>query len=118
MSYNFSNETPIYLQIVEIIIYDIISGILKPGDKLLSVRDYSALFKANPNTIQKALQILEDKGLIFTERTNGKYVTNDLELIQKEKETIFETKINNFIKDINKMGYTYEDVFNKLKEGK
>ena len=55
MSYNFSNETPIYLQIVEIIIYDIISGILKPGDKLLSVRDYSALFKANPNTIQKAL---------------------------------------------------------------
>lgn len=118
MSYNFSNETPIYLQIVEIIIYDIISGILKPGDKLLSVRDYSALFKANPNTIQKALQILEDKGLIFTERTNGKYVTNDLELIQKEKETIFEMKINNFIKDINKMGYTYEDVFNKLKEGK
>ena len=118
MSYNFSNETPIYLQIVEIIIYDIISGAINPGDKLLSVRDYSSLFKANPNTISKALMILEDKGLIYTERTNGKYVTTDLELIQKEKENIFLTKLENFIKDINKMGYTYDDVFNKLKEGK
>lgn len=118
MSYNFSNDTPIYLQIVEIIIMNIINGTIKPGDKLPSVREYSLIFKANPNTIVKSLAILEDKKLIYTERTNGKFVTDDLELINKEKESIFELKFNNFMKDINQMGYSYQDVLNKIKEGK
>ena len=118
MSYNFSNDIPIYLQIVEIIIMDIINGTIKPGDKLPSVREYSAIFKANPNTIAKSLTILEDKMLIYTERTNGKFVTDDLELINKEKENIFELKFNNFMKDINQMGYSYQDVLAKIKEVK
>lgn len=118
MNYNFSNDIPIYIQIVEIITMDIINGTIKPGDKLYSVREYSAIFKANPNTIQKALAILEDKKLIYTERTNGKYVTEDLELIKKERENIFELKFKNFMKDINQMGYSYQDVFNRIKEVK
>lgn len=116
MSYNFTNETPIYLQIVDIIINDIISGNIKPGDRLLSVRDYSSLFKANPNTIQKSLMILEDKKLIYTERTNGKFVTDDLILINKFKKEIFELKFNNFLKEINNMGFSYQDIETKLKE--
>lgn len=118
MGYNFTNETPIYLQLVEIIIIEIISGKIKPGDKLPSVRDYSALYKANPNTIQKALMILEDKKLIYTERTNGKFVTQNLDLINKEKEEIFEMKFKNFMKDINSMGYSCQDLLNRLEEEK
>ena len=118
MNYNFSNDTPIYIQIVGIITMNIINGTIKPGEKLNSVREYSAIFKANPNTIQKALAILEDKKLIYTERTNGKYVTENLELINKERENIFDLKFNSFIKDINQMGYSYQDVLNRIKEVK
>ena len=58
---NFDNNTPIYLQIIRIIKLDIIKGEYKPGDKLLSVRTLALKYKVNPNTIAKALNILEDE---------------------------------------------------------
>ena len=64
--FSFNNDTPIYLQIVDIIRNDISSGKLKPGQKLPSVREYALEFKVNPNTICKAMQILEDKKIIYT----------------------------------------------------
>ena len=64
--FSFNNDTPIYLQIVDLIRNDISSGKLKPGQKLPSVREYALEFKVNPNTICKAMQILEDKKIIYT----------------------------------------------------
>jgi DNA-binding transcriptional regulator YhcF (GntR family) len=118
MNYTFDNERPIYLQIVDIITNEIISGVLKPGEKINSVREYALIMKANPNTIVKALALLEDKKLIITERTNGKFVTTDLEIIQKYKENVFLEKVDVFLKEINQMGYTKEDVIKILKEEK
>ena len=88
MSYKFDNIRPIYIQIMEIVKQDIISGRLKKGDKILSVREYATLLQVNPNTVQKSLSELEKEGLIYTERTNGKYVTNDESLITKIKEEV------------------------------
>lgn len=61
------------------------AGDLKPGDKLPSVRDFALQFKVNPNTIQKALGELESEQLIYTERTNGKFITNDQQLIERSR---------------------------------
>ena len=116
MNYTFDNERPIYLQIVDIITNEIISGVLKPGEKINSVREYALIMKANPNTVVKALALLEDKKLIITERTNGKFVTSDLEIIKKYKENIFLEKVNQFMKEIDQMGYTKEEVIKILKE--
>ena len=77
MEYNFDNERPIYIQLVEMLKIEIISGRIKSGEKLPSVRDFAMKAKVNPNTMQKALTELERENLIYTERTNGKYVTND-----------------------------------------
>lgn len=118
MSYTFNNDTPIYLQIVDIITKEITSGILKPGQKIPSVREYAVIFKANPNTISKALQILEEGKLIFTERTNGKYVTENLQVITKSKEEIFEQKVKCFVNDLQSMGYNTEDIIKKIMENK
>ena len=63
---NFDNNIPIYLQLVNEIKLYIISGRLKPGDRLLSVREFALHFKVNPNTICKALSILENEKLIYT----------------------------------------------------
>ena len=116
MSYSFDNERPIYLQIVEIIKNEIFSGILKPNDKLPSVREYATIFKANPNTIAKALLILEQEGYIYTERTNGKFVSNNLKLFEKEKEVLFKEKVNTLIDDLIELGFSKEDVIKKLME--
>lgn len=116
MSYTFNSDTPIYLQIVDIITKEITSGILKPGQKIPSVRDYAAIFKANPNTISKALQMLEENKLIYTERTNGKYVTENLQIITKSKEEIFEQKVKDFVKDLQSMGYNIEDIIKEIME--
>ena len=116
MNYIFDNERPIYLQIVDIITNEIISGVLKPGEKINSVREYALIMKANPNTVVKALALLEDKKLIITERTNGKFVTSDLEIIKKYKENFFLEKVNQFMKEIDQMGYTKEEVIKILKE--
>lgn len=114
MNYAFDNERAIYFQIVDFITKDISSGLLKPGQKIPSVREYAIIMKANPNTICKALSILEDKKLIITERTNGKFVTTDLELIKNYKEQNFIEKVNSFIREIEKMGYSKEDIVNKI----
>ena len=75
MNYNFDSERPIYLQIIDFIKNQIINGTLKSGDKIPSVRELALTFKVNPNTIVKALYFLETEKLIYTDRTNGKFVT-------------------------------------------
>ena len=116
MSYKFNNEIPIYLQIADIITNEITSGQLKPGQKLMSVREYASYFSANPNTIAKSLQILEDRNLIYTERTNGKFVTKEADLISKNKEVIFNEKVKEFIDTMTSIGYTKDEIIKKIKE--
>lgn len=116
MRYKFNNEVPIYLQIVDIITKEIANGSLTPGQKIPSVREYAMIFSANPNTIAKALQILEDKGLIYTERTNGKFVTLEKDYITNNKKAIFDEKIKTFVLDMESLGYDKETIINKIKE--
>lgn len=116
MNYTFNNEIPIYLQIAEIITKDISSEKLKPGSKLPSVREYALKLKANPNTVSRALFILEQKKLIYTDRTNGKYVTNNLEIIKEYRKDAFEKKIDDFLIDLKLMGYSKEEILNKIME--
>ncbi len=85
MNFEFNNNIPIYIQLVEQLKIHIISGKLEAGERLPSVRDLALQTKVNPNTMQKALAELEELGLVFTERTNGKFVTKNQELIEKIK---------------------------------
>ena len=88
MEFTFDNNIPIYIQVLEYIKIYLISGVFKCGEKLPSVREFATTFKVNPNTMQKALVELETLSLIYTERTNGKFVTTDKKLINKYKEII------------------------------
>ena len=62
MPWELDNDRPIYLQLMERIRHDIISGVYKPGDKIPSVRDLALDAAVNPNTMQKALAELERSG--------------------------------------------------------
>lgn len=116
MEYVFDNERPIYIQLVEIIRVDIVSGKFKKGQKLPSVRELALIMKVNPNTMQKALTTLEDEKLIYTERTNGKYVTEDENLIEKIKTQLAQEKVNNYLNSMKNIGISYELAVKYLQE--
>ncbi len=104
MDFTFDNNIPIYIQLLEYIKIYLISGVFKAGDKLPSVRDFANTFKVNPNTMQKALQELESMKLIYTERTNGKYVTKDEKILEKLKDEYAITLAKSYISGMKKIG--------------
>lgn len=116
MDYIFDNERPIYVQLVEKIRIEIVSGKLKLGERIPSVRELALTAKVNPNTMQKALAELENEGLIYTERTNGKFVTDNKDLIDKIKRGLAKEKVNNYINDMKNIGITYEEAIKYLQE--
>ena len=116
MDHIFNNERPIYIQLVEKIKLEIVSGKLKTGEKIPSVRDLALTAKVNPNTMQKALVEIESEGLIYTERTNGKFVTENKELIEKIKKEMAEEKVKNYLNDMNNIGINYKEAIKYLQE--
>ncbi len=83
MPWNLNSDRPIFMQIIEIIQLDIISGRYAPGEKLPSVRDLASEAAVNPNTMQKALSELERSGLVYSQRTSGRFITEDTKMIEK-----------------------------------
>ncbi len=110
MKTEFDNNIPIYLQLVEQIKRDIISGKIFAGERLPSVRELALQLKVNPNTVQKALVELEEVGLVFTERTNGKFVTEDISLIEKHKKEYADLITKKYIDTMQKIGIDKNDV--------
>lgn len=115
MDWTFENDRPIYLQLVEKLRISIISGEYKPGERLPSVRDLAIQIKANPNTVQRALQELEEKQIIYTQRTNGKFVTQDSKLLQSLKEEIAKEKLDAFLENMEMLGIQEEKIINFIK---
>lgn len=115
MGFDFDNNIPIYLQIAKILKIKIISGDISPGERLPSVRDLAVELKANPNTVQRALADLENEKLIFTERTNGKFVTDNKALILKHKTAYASSLTEEYLNSMNKIGFSKEDAVNYIK---
>ena len=104
MEFTFENNIPIYIQLLDYMKIYIISGVFKTGEKLPSVREFAATFKVNPNTMQKALSELESMNLIYTERTNGKYVTKDKKVIEKLKDEYATTLAKSYFQGMKRIG--------------
>ena len=114
MSFDFKNDIPIYMQIIEHIKLQIISKKYIPNQKIPSVRELSLIFEVNPNTIVKALQELENFGLIYTDRTNGKFVTGDENLIKKLTDESIDKMVSEFFSSMEKIGLSKSDVLDIL----
>lgn len=115
MAWNLDSDRPIFAQIVERIQLDIISGIYKPGDKLPSVRDLAGEAAVNPNTMQKAFSELERTGLVFSQRTSGRFITEDTNMIAELRNNIAQTKVIELIGHMRKLGFTNGEILNLMK---
>lgn len=116
MNFEFDNNVPIYIQLVEQLKIHIISGKISPGARLPSVRELAFLTKVNPNTMQKALMELEELKLIYTERTNGKFVTNDEKLIDMYKREYANDLSNKYFFSMKNIGFDRDSAIEYLKE--
>lgn len=115
MAWNLDADKPIYTQLVEIIQMQIISGKYKAGDRLPSVRELAAEASVNPNTMQKALAELERYGLIITQRTSGRTVTEDTELIKQTQAQLADEYIKNFFRIMKELGYSQDEIILLIK---
>ena len=114
MKFVFDNNIPIYIQLVEQLKIYIISGKINNGERLPSVRDLALLTKVNPNTMQKALVELEELKLIYTERTNGKFVTTNKKLIEKYKKEYAYELSQKYFNSMKNIGFDKNDAIKYL----
>lgn len=116
MPWDFASDRPIYLQLMENIQQKIISGEYAPGERLPSVRELAAEAAVNPNTMQKALSELERAGLVFAQRTSGRYITEDTGLIQQLKRDVAATEAMEFLQRLGRLGFLPQQAVELLGE--
>ena len=110
MAWEFDSKSPIFKQIVETVTYRIIKGDYKCGEKLSSVRDLAVEAGVNPNTIQRALSEIESSGLIVTQRGDGRYITEDVALIEGSRRRYIEENTQAFLGKMKDLNFSKEEI--------
>lgn len=105
MEWHFNNDAPIYSQLVEQMTLRIVTAVYMPGQRMPSVRDLAVEAGVNPNTMQRALGELERNGLVFSQRTSGRFVTEDIKMIEDAKRTLASGQIQTFLRAMDQLGY-------------
>ena len=116
MKWHFSNSAPIYAQLIEQIKMAIVSGEFPAGQRLPSVRELAAETGVNPNTMQRALAELERDGLVHSQRTAGRFVTEDDTAIQAAKRTLARRHLESFLSAMAGLGYEKEELTDLLRQ--
>ncbi|AIQ52551.1 GntR family transcriptional regulator [Paenibacillus sp. FSL R7-0331] len=110
MTIEFDNNQPIYLQIMNYLKGEIITGKLKPGDKIPSVRELATELQINPNTVQRTFQELEREEIVETRRGMGRYVTGREETIMKIKREMAQDILDRFVRGMQELGFQSEEI--------
>ena len=109
MSWEFKDDRAIYIQLIEQIQLRIISGLYKVGGRLPSVRDMASEASVNPNTMQRALSELEKIGIVYSEGTSGRFITDDIQKIEELKKALAIEQAEKFLTSMEKMGFNKEE---------
>lgn len=116
MQWKLSDDRPIYVQLMETITAAIASGTLAAGSRLPSVREMAAQAGVNPNTVQRALAELERDGLLYSQRTAGRFVTDQSNRITQKRKELAMQQIRIFLSSMKEMGYTSEQTLNLIQQ--
>lgn len=112
----FENHIPIYIQIIYQIKKDLVIGVIKPGDKLSSVRDFALELKVNPNTVQKAYQEMERLGMAYSKRGVGRFIVDDESLVDTLREEMSQDIIGRFVDEMHGLGYENTSIVERIRE--
>jgi len=112
--YKFLDGIPIYTQISGELKNRVISGQLRPGDKLPSVRDIAEEFSVNPNTVQRVFMELEKDGITYSERGVGTFVKEDVTMVNQLQQQEASKIRTRFIAEAKKLGLSLDDILKDL----
>ena len=116
MEWKYDDSLPIYTQLVEQMKRAIVSGAIAPGERLAAVREMAMEAGVNPNTMQRALQELERCGLVYAMRSSGRYVTDEVSVIDAARDKLAEETIFGFIENMSRLGFSREESVRKIQE--
>ena len=116
MKWSFDSEKPIYAQLIEQIKIGIVTRAFAPGDRLPSVRDLATEAGVNPNTMQRALAQLEAEGLVHSQRTAGRFVTEDQRIIDEAKHELARQHIHAFLEAMRRLGMNDEETLALIRQ--
>lgn len=116
MTWKFDSNFPIYIQIANTIKLQIVTHQLQPGNKLPTVRDLAETAGVNPNTVQRALSELENEGFVYSVRTTGRFVTDNLNLIQETRSRLAKDKLDFFVSNMFDLGFEPNEVVQQLEK--
>ena len=116
MHWKFDSSAPIYAQLVRHIQEAIVSGEFAPGDRLPSVRDMAMEAGVNPNTMQRALTELERDGLVYSQRTAGRFVTENTQIISETRDALADAHIRQFLSAMAHLGYERSSILTLLEQ--
>ena len=114
MDWEIRDDAPIYSQLVAQIKLGIAAGALSPGERLPSVRDLAAEAGVNPNTMQRAMTELERQGLVYSQRTSGRFVTEETDVIENAKRSLADEQVRSFLDAMARLGYMRDDILRLL----
>jgi len=115
MAADFDANKPIYQQLMDRIISEIVRGDIKVGDKLTSVREYAVEVGVNVNTIQRVYRELEYLEIVTTRRGQGTFVTENEPLLQQLREDMKQKIIKQFVEEMKNMGYSLNDMIEGIR---
>ena len=114
MKWSFANDLPIYTQLIDQIKVGIVTGAFPPGERLPSVRDLATEAGVNPNTMQRALAQLENEGLVYSQRTAGRFVTEDETRIGETKRDLAQRHVARFMEAMRSLAISREETLSLL----
>ena len=117
MDWRFQADAPIYTQLIAQIKRGIVTGTFPAGGRLPSVRDLATEAGVNPNTMQRALAELERDGLVYSQRTAGRFVTEDKEMIETAKRALAQSHIQSFLEQMASLGFDREEIVTLVRQG-
>ena len=118
MEWNFRNDQPIYSQLTQRLTEAIVSGIYAPGEKLPLVRELALEAGVNPNTVQRSLTELEREGLVFSQRTAGRFVTENENMIVNAKLRIADERVSEFLRSMKTLGCGRQEIISLIEGAK
>ncbi len=114
MEWHFSGDAPIYTQLVDQLTLRIVTAVYLPGQRLPAVRELAVEAGVNPNTMQRALSELERSGLVFSQRTSGRFVTEEIKMIEDAKKALAAQQVETFLKAMEQLGFSQEEIMSLI----
>ncbi|MBA2796543.1 GntR family transcriptional regulator [Streptococcus porcinus] len=116
MSWNFDEKSPIYAQIAQHIKMQIVSHEINIGQQLPTVREYAETAGVNPNTMQRAFTELEREGIVYSQRTAGRFVTDNQALIAEKRRELSRSELKSFVNNMVKIGFDKSQIVPELED--